>query len=698
MSFSLSDNFDVNINKALASIGSYMGVDTMFVFRDHLPLRCFICDYLWSRDASFGIPVGSDVSYVNNEEGECTPEYALLQNVPIFVSDDTSTLDKSLFVGARRTGVKSMVYLPIHIDDLFWGFIGLSMYTSTRVWTNGEIQFLKTICGILATSLEKRFIAQRWQASLSQLKAVVSNYPGIIWSMDSDRRFTLYDGTFFSASGEKTSDLVGANMHEYAREHPGAIDPSMLEKVEKTFLGEPQDWVMEMQNAVFRCNTMPIQSIWGDIEGVVGASIDVTSMIQMQKDLEEARIAAEAANVAKSEFLSRMSHEIRTPMNAIIGMTQIAQSSRDEDRIKNCLAKIDHASKHLLALINDVLDISKIEANKLELQNGTFDMGECLNNIRNMIVVKAEEKKLAFDLSFSETLPKYVVGDELRFTQVIINLLGNAIKFTPEKGLVSLNVSERARENEDCVLEICVRDSGIGITPENQKKLFKPFEQGDGSITREYGGSGLGLAISKCIVELMGGAIWVESAMGKGSTFFFTVRMRIADEAAYERAGTAKNAEKEAAGGSTGHDHEAALAGVDDLGKFSVLLVEDVDINREIVYAMLEDTHINIESAENGARAVEMFAAAPEKYDVILMDMQMPVMDGLEATRRIRALDVDRARDVPILAMTANLFKEDVDKCMAAGMNDHIMKPIDSNLLMEKLLHYLFMSGYKRHR
>ena len=686
MSFSLADDFDAAVNEALASIGGYMGIDAMCIRRDNQESQCFITDYLWSNNDLYTANAAGDMPYIDTVTGGFTKEYTLLRSVPIFVSDDLSLLADDEFTMARSEGVRSLICLPIRADDQFWGYISLSMFTGSRSWTEGDIGFLKTICGILSTSLEKRLMSQRWQAAQADLQAVVRNYPGIIWSLDANRRFTLYDGAFPGVAEEKEFGIAGQNIHQYAIRRPGAIHPSMAEMVERTFLGEPQDWVMETKNAVFRCNTMPMGAE-GNVTGVVGASVDVTGMIRMQKDLEEARVAAEAANVAKSEFLSRMSHEIRTPMNAIIGMTQIAKNSGDAERIRGCLDKIDGASKHLLALINDILDISKIEANKLELQNEIFDLEKCLLAIRGMIAVRLEEKKQAFDLRFSESLPRYVVSDELRFTQVIINLLGNAIKFTPEMGEISLEVSGRGCGNGECILELRVRDSGIGISPEQQKKLFRPFEQGDGSITREFGGTGLGLAICKNIVELMGGGIWVESVMGGGSLFAFTAKMRIGDEAAYEQA--------RQAGQGTG-----PAAASNDLSQFTILLVEDVDINREIVYAILEDTRVNIDSAENGAKAVDMFATAPGKYNIVLMDLQMPVMDGIEASRRIRAIESTLRTEskkplpaVPIMAMTANAFREDADKCRAAGMNDHIAKPIDSGLLLEKLTHYLFLGG-----
>ena len=570
MSFSLSDDFDANINEALASIATYMNIDAIYIRRDDAEKKSFVSDYLWSNKSEHGVNASKDVPYIDKKTGDYTREYSLLQSVPIFVSSDMSTIDENIFVRAKNAGIKSMVCLPIHVDDQFWGYISLSMYSAKRIWTDGDIGFLKTVCGIVSTSLEKKLLSQRWQAAQA-----------------------------------------------------------------------------------------------------------------------EARTAAETANLAKSDFLSRMSHEIRTPMNAIIGMTQIAQKSTDEERIRNCLGKIDSASKHLLALINDILDISKIEANKLELQNEIFDLEKCIDNIRNMITIRVEEKKQKFSLCFSESLPKCLMGDELRFTQVIINLLGNAVKFTPEAGTVSLEVSEKAREGEECILEIRIKDSGIGISQEHQKKLFTPFEQGDGGITREYGGSGLGLAISKYIVNLMGGTIWIESDAGKGSVFAFTARMCVGDEKTYKQNNKMIDYWPEE------QNRETVLSR--DLGDFTMLLVEDVEINREIIYAILEDTHINIEHAENGEKAVEKFTTEPEKYDIILMDLQMPVMDGMEATRRIRALEETQKKPlkrIPIVAMTANAFKEDVDKCKAAGMNDHIAKPIDSKILLEKLIHNLIVSAY----
>jgi len=392
---------------------------------------------------------------------------------------------------------------------------------------------------------------------------------------------------------------------------------------------------------------------------------DITVFLEHERELEEARIAAEVASVAKSDFLSRMSHEMRTPMNAIIGMTSIAKSSQSPDKKDAALDKIEVASKHLLSVINDVLDMAKIEANKLELFDTDFDFMNTIHKVADIINFRIEENKQRFYVGVDDNIPHVLRGDEQRFSQVILNLLSNAVKFTPEGGSIYFDAVMLCEENGRCKLQIEVSDTGIGITDEQKARLFLPFEQADAGTARTYGGTGLGLVISKRIVELMDGHIWVESELGKGSRFVFTAFLQRGS------AGRQSKSEEKM-------EH-------DDFSDFVLLLAEDVEINREIVLALLESTRLTVECAENGVQALKMFREKPDRYDMVFMDMQMPEMDGCQAASAIRALDCPRAKSVPIIAMTANVFREDIEKCLASGMNGHLGKPLEFEDVLESL-------------
>ena len=392
----------------------------------------------------------------------------------------------------------------------------------------------------------------------------------------------------------------------------------------------------------------------------------ITQRVVESERLEAELRVAEESNRAKTSFLASMSHEMRTPMNAILGLDAIAlQDGALTPQTRDRLEKIDASARHLLDLINDVLDMNHIESDAMRLKEEPFQPRETVGLVSVLTQTQCREKGLNYSCETSGDLDRLCVGDALRVRQVLLSILGNAVKYTQEGGSVAFRAEQLpGTDDQHCTLRFTVRDTGIGIDEAFMPRLFESFSQEDASATNRFGGSGLGLAIAKKLVDMMGGEIGVESQKGVGSTFTVTIGFELAKQA---------DADAEAA-------DDTSLAGL------RVLIAEDIDINAELLTDLLELEDIAAERAANGQEAVEMFAAHPEGYyDAVLMDLRMPVLDGLDATRAIRAMDRPDAKAIPVIAVTANAFEEDVRQTREAGMDAHLSKPTDSELLYDTL-------------
>jgi PAS domain S-box-containing protein len=419
-----------------------------------------------------------------------------------------------------------------------------------------------------------------------------------------------------------------------------------------------------------RVASHPVYNEAGKLLAINGILEDITEYEYIREKLTEAQQRAEAANKAKSEFLANMSHEIRTPMNAILGMSSLALETELDSEQENYIEKVYSSAESLLGIINDILDFSKIEAGKLEIETIAFRLDTVFENFTNIIGLKASEKGLKLEIDISSDVPQRLKGDPLRLGQILINLGNNAVKFT-SRGDVIIRVILLRKREDIALLEFCIEDTGIGMTPQQQSKLFKSFSQADSSTTRKFGGTGLGLSISKKLVEMMGGTIWFESDIGQGSRFYFTLPFVVCLEQQCDK--RKKKSVKQC------EEEFLNLKGAE------VLLVEDNELNQELAKLLLARKGIVVTIANNGAEAVELLRTSG--FDCVLMDIQMPVMDGYTASREIRKLP--QHQNLPIIALTANVLSTDQEKSKAAGMNEHIGKPFNEKEMFTVISRYI---------
>jgi len=805
-SFISQESTEELINSALRKIGEFLRNDRVVIKRLHRDENSISILYGWYKDGAY------------IQEGSFNPklDYSIVikafekDREPYITCGDVA--NDPVYCKLLENGVRSFISAPLFFDDKLWGTLSLEMCREPKVPYDDSKFIAKMAANLLSGVISKKIMQDGVRQAEERTQTMLDTAPLICTFFDESCNVIDCNAEALNMYGLKSRkeymDRFSSISPEYQPDGSPSLGKSrkMIEKAFKTGK-EIFEWVhLDGNGKEFPAEIILERVKWKDGYRVAGYARDLSEikakMLEIentQKELVKAKERAEDSAASKANFLANMSHEIRTPMNVIIGMIDLARKNSKNEQI-NYLDKAADASSHLLGVINDVLDMSKIGAGKLKLMPEDFPLERMLKRVCDIINFKIDEKRQEFIIKIDKNVPAAIVADPQRLAQVLTNLLSNAVKFTEEEGRIDLLIHNVEDGNEECTLLFEVIDNGIGIAEEDQKKLWSSFEQADGGISRKYGGTGLGLAISKSIVEMMGGSEGIDSELGKGSKFYFSipvkkgvstyqselsrhvnwknVRILVVDDSplvlehfeniassigitckiaesgheacrlmdnvvfdiifvdwampgmnglelarqirdkygdgaivimisAYEWA----DIEKEARGaGVDKFIHKPLLPspiidcineclGVDTDGlqaeadmeneagifkDFRILLAEDFKVNREIVQAMLEHTGVSFEMAENGREALRKFEENPDRYDLIFMDIHMPEMDGYTATRKIRELDME----IPIIAMTANVFKEDIEKCLAAGMDGHIGKPLDFDEVIKLLRGY----------
>ena len=681
-----SEDYEISCNKLLQLVALFYDADRSYIFEFDRGSQRMSNTYEWCAEG-----IEAEISNLQNLEisiaDRWIAQFKARGEFFINSTDGEVDHDSDEYRILTMQGIQSLMAAPLRLGGDIVGFLGVD---NPRSNTN-TLLILQAVSSFVVNQLGK----QREERQKMMLSAMTDDYDVLVRSdIDRDNIAVLrandsyldycpelYTYRSFSAFLDRISHL---NEEEYEAFHSRVNIEHITQHLSRDHVLYHNFRITAPEgiSTTYQIKIVPV-GIWPkshrvllgihNIEGTVRAEEKQRQMLQ------EALDKAEQASHAKTSFLSNMSHEIRTPMNAIIGLDNIALNDPDlTPKARDYLEKIGVSAKHLLALINDILDMSRIESGRMELKNEEFSFREFLDQIDVIVRAQCTNKGLNYECKINKNIEDYYIGDEMKLKQVLINILGNAVKFTPAPGSVTLTVEQCADFEKHRSLRFIISDTGIGMSREFIPKIFGAFSQETEEADNKFGSTGLGMTISKSIVTMMGGDITVESEKGVGSTFTVTVTLKASDRIDHrpqsELLPTAMGALDAAAASDI--PSSAGLAGK------MVLVVEDMEVNAEILTELLDMEDIRAERAENGKIAVDMFSEHPAgTYDAILMDIRMPVMDGLEATRAIRALDREDAKSIPIIAMTANAFDEDVQRSLQAGMNAHLTKPLEQDKL-----------------